>query len=67
MAISLSSISRTKRARAPKILVVGQGKIGKTTFAAMAPNAIGILTEDGWVVHREMARSKDPMVGAVEG
>ena len=47
MAISLSSISRTKRARAPKILVVGQGKIGKTTFAAMAPNAIGILTEDG--------------------
>jgi hypothetical protein len=33
--------------RAPKIVIVGQGKIGKTTFAAMAPNAIGILTEDG--------------------
>jgi hypothetical protein len=27
--------------------LVGQGKIGKTTFAAMSPNAIGILTEDG--------------------
>jgi len=47
MAFDLSSISKTKRVRAPKIVVVGQGKIGKTTFAAMAPNAIGILTEDG--------------------
>lgn len=47
MAISLESISRTKRARAPKVCLVGQNKIGKTTFAAMAPNAIGILTEDG--------------------
>jgi len=43
----LKSISRTRRVRAPKIVVVGQGKIGKTTFAAMAPKAIGILTEDG--------------------
>jgi len=43
----LKSISKTRRVRAPKIDVVGQGKIGKTTFAAMAPNAIGILTEDG--------------------
>lgn len=47
MAISLQSISRTKRARAPKIVIAGPGKIGKTTFAAMAPNSIGILTEDG--------------------
>lgn len=47
MAISLSSISKTKRIRAPKIVIAGPGKIGKTTFAAMAPNAIGILTEDG--------------------
>jgi hypothetical protein len=47
MAFDLSSISKTKRVRSPKIVVVGQGKIGKTTFAAMAPNAIGILTEDG--------------------
>jgi hypothetical protein len=43
----LKSISKTRRVRAPKIVVVGQGKIGKTTFAATAPNAIGILTEDG--------------------
>ena len=47
MAFDLSSISKTKRVRSPKIVVVGQGKIGKTTFAAMSPNAIGILTEDG--------------------
>ena len=47
MAFDLSSISRTKRMRAPKIVIAGPGKIGKTTFAASAPNAIGILTEDG--------------------
>lgn len=47
MSISLASISRTRRIRAPKVVIAGPGKIGKTTFAAMAPNAIGILTEDG--------------------
>jgi hypothetical protein len=47
MAFDLSSIRRTKRLRAPKIVIAGPGKIGKTTFAASAPNAIGILTEDG--------------------
>lgn len=47
MAFDLSSISRTKRLRAPKIVIAGPGKIGKTTFAAHAPNAVGILTEDG--------------------
>lgn len=47
MAFDISSISRTKRARAPKIVIAGAGKIGKTTFAASAPNAVGILTEDG--------------------
>ena len=47
MAFDLSSVSKTRRIRAPKIVLAGQNKIGKTTFAAMAPNAIGILTEDG--------------------
>jgi hypothetical protein len=47
MAFDLSSIGRTKRLRAPKIVIAGPGKIGKTTFAASAPSAIGILTEDG--------------------
>jgi len=47
MAFDLTSISKTRRIRAQKIVIVGPGKVGKTTFAASAPNAIGILTEDG--------------------
>jgi len=47
MAINLSSISRTRRVRAPKVVICGAGKIGKSTFAASAPGAIGILTEAG--------------------
>lgn len=47
MAFNISSIGRTKRLRAPKVVIAGQNKIGKTTFAAMSPGAIGILTEDG--------------------
>ena len=43
----LKSISRTRRLEAPKILLAGEPKIGKSTFAACVPNAIGILTEDG--------------------
>ncbi|OPZ24545.1 MAG: hypothetical protein BWZ03_00125 [bacterium ADurb.BinA186] len=43
----LKSISKTKRIRAPKIVIAGPSKIGKTTFAASFPNAIGILTEEG--------------------
>lgn len=47
MAFNLSSISKTKRLEAPKILLAGEPKIGKSTFASSAPGAIGILTEDG--------------------
>lgn len=47
MSISLASIQRTRRARPPKIVIAGPGKVGKTTFAAGAPNSIGILTEEG--------------------
>jgi hypothetical protein len=47
MAIDLKSISRTRRTEAPKILLAGEPKIGKSTFAASAPGAIGIITEDG--------------------
>ena len=47
MAFNLASIARTKRLEAPKILLAGEPKIGKSSFAASAPNAIGILTEDG--------------------
>lgn len=47
MSISLASVQRTKRARPPKMVIAGPGKVGKTTFAASAPNSIGILTEEG--------------------
>jgi hypothetical protein len=47
MAFDLSSITRGKRLRAPKIVIYGPPKIGKSTFAATAPDAIGILTEEG--------------------
>lgn len=47
MAFNLQSISKTRRLEAPKILLAGEPKIGKSTFAASAPAAIGICTEDG--------------------
>jgi hypothetical protein len=47
MAFNLQSISKTKRLEAPKIVLTGEIKIGKSTFAASAPNPIGICTEDG--------------------
>jgi hypothetical protein len=47
MAFDLSSITRGKRLRAPKIVIYGPPKVGKSTFAATAPNAIGIITEEG--------------------
>lgn len=57
MAISLESISRTKHATPPRILIHGPEKVGKSTFFAggivngshhqPAPNPIFIRTEDG--------------------
>ena len=47
MAFDLSSITRGKRLRAPRVVVYGPPKVGKSTFAASAPGAIGIITEEG--------------------
>jgi hypothetical protein len=48
MAISLASISKTQRnSLPPRVVVHGQQKIGKTTFASKAYNPIFIATEDG--------------------
>lgn len=47
MAFDLKSISKTKRLAAPKVLLAGEPKIGKSTLAASAPNSVGILCEDG--------------------
>lgn len=70
MAFDLSSIQRTRRMRAPKIVICGPGKVGKTTFAASSPNAIGILTEDGADAVDANAfplcKSLDDVYGAIE-
>lgn len=47
MAFDLSSITRGKRLRAPKIVIYGPPKVGKSTFAATAPASVGIITEEG--------------------
>jgi hypothetical protein len=47
MAFNLASIRPTSARVALKMVVGGPNKIGKTTLAASAPGAVGILTEDG--------------------
>jgi hypothetical protein len=44
--IDLKSITKNQT-KAPRIIVYGPSGIGKTTFGAMAPNPIFLLTEDG--------------------
>lgn len=43
----LNSITKTRRIEAPKILLTGEPKIGKSTFASHAPKPIFIATENG--------------------
>jgi hypothetical protein len=47
MSISLASLSRTKASRPPIIVIHGGPGLGKTTFAASAPGAVFVRTEDG--------------------
>lgn len=69
MAISLESLQRGRSLRAPKIVVYGGPKIGKSTFAAGAPNPVFIQTEEGLdaldVVKFPMAESFDQVMGAL--
>lgn len=69
MAFDLSSITRGKRLRAPKIVIYGPPKVGKSTFAAQAPKAIGIITEEGLdnidVDAFPRAASIDDVMGAI--
>jgi hypothetical protein len=49
MSISLASISRGKARRAPRIILLGTDKVGKSSFAGQAPNPIFIpvIREEG--------------------
>jgi hypothetical protein len=47
MAISLKSLKKTGVARPPRIVLYGTHGIGKSTFAAQAPNPVFIQTEEG--------------------
>ena len=47
MAISLKNLRKTGVARPPRIVVYGTHGIGKSTFAAQAPNPVFIQTEEG--------------------
>jgi len=47
MAISLASISRSTALAAPRIVIYAENGLGKTTFAAGAPNPIFVPCEDG--------------------
>ncbi len=47
MAFNLESITRGKRRSAPRIMIFGPHGVGKTLWAACAPNPIFIQTEDG--------------------
>ena len=46
MTITLTDITTSKESP-PRLLIYGDGGLGKTTFAASAPNPIFIRTEDG--------------------
>lgn len=47
MAFNLSSVRRNESVSAPRLLIYGVEGIGKSSFAAGAPNPIFIQTEDG--------------------
>lgn len=69
MAISLASISKERAMQAPRVVVYGPQKIGKTTFAASAPAPIFIPTEDGMASveapHFPLARSFQDVLDAI--
>lgn len=69
MAFDLKSIKKNEAISAPRIMVYGVEGIGKSTFAAGAPNPIFILTEDGLgslkVDHFPLASSFDDVMAAI--
>jgi hypothetical protein len=69
MAISLASLNRMTALKPPRILIHGVHGVGKTTFAAGAPDPVFLLTEDGLgtldVPHFPLARTFDEVMQAL--
>jgi hypothetical protein len=70
MAISLASLERSSVLKPPRILIHGVHGVGKTTFAADAPNPVFIVTEDGLgtlqVDHFPLAKTFDEVMDALD-
>lgn len=70
MAISLQSLQRGRSLRPPKIVIYGGPKVGKSTFAAGAPKAVFLQTEEGLdaldVVKFPMAQTFTDVMGALQ-
>lgn len=65
MAISLASIARGTRMKAPKVVLYGTAGVGKTAFAANAPSPVFLCTEEGLGalnVARIEPREGDPLI-----
>lgn len=69
MAFNLASIKRNTSISAPRVLVYGVEGVGKSTFAAGAPNPVFIQTEDGLgslqVEHFPLARKVADVMDAI--
>jgi hypothetical protein len=69
MAFDLKAISKNTALKAPRVMVYGVEGVGKTTFAAGAPNPIVIPTEDGLgsldVAHFPLVTSTDQVREAI--
>ena len=70
MAFDLNSIKRGKAIAAPRIFLYATHGIGKSTFAAAAPNPIFITTEDGLgsidTASFPLATSSNDVISAIE-
>ena len=54
----ISSITKGREAQPPRIMIYGSEGVGKSTFAALAPNPVFVQTEDGL---SEIDTSKFPL------
>jgi hypothetical protein len=69
MSISLASLNRATALKPPRLLIHGVHGVGKTTFAAGAPDPVFVLTEDGLgtleVPHFPLARTFEEVMQAL--